>query len=104
VVSWVVALGLIIFARIATRRMDQVPSGTQNFLEWLIESLYNFLEGLLGKHLVDRTFWYFATVFIFILSANWLGLIPGVGTIGWGTRPLMASKSISRFYEALMPM
>ena len=84
VVSWVVALGLILFVRIATRRMDEVPSGAQNFLEWLVESLYGFLEGLLGKHLVDRTFWYFATVFIFILSANWLGLIPGVGTIGWG--------------------
>ena len=84
VVSWIVALGLIIFARVATRRMDQVPSGAQNFFEWLIESLYGFLEGLLGKHLVDRTFWYFATVFIFILSANWMGLIPGVGAIGWG--------------------
>jgi F-type H+-transporting ATPase subunit a len=84
VVSWVVALGLIIFFRFATHRMDQVPSGAQNFLEWLVESLYGFLEGLLGKHLVDRTFWYFATVFIFILSANWLGLVPGVGTIGWG--------------------
>ncbi|MCM3902667.1 MAG: F0F1 ATP synthase subunit A [Pyrinomonadaceae bacterium] len=83
-VSWFVAFGLIIFARFATRRMDRVPSGAQNFLEWLIESLYGFLESLLGKHLVDRTFWYFATVFIFILSANWVGLIPGVGTIGWG--------------------
>jgi len=83
-VSWVVALGLIIFARTATRRMDQVPGGAQNFLEWLVESLYGFLEGLLGKHLVNRTFWFFATVFIFILTANWLGLIPGVGTIGWG--------------------
>jgi len=84
VVSWIVAFGLIIFARFATRRMDKVPSGAQNFLEWLIESLYGFLESLLGKHLVDRTFWYFATIFIFILSANWMGLIPGVGTIGWG--------------------
>src|SRR5688500_7588003 len=83
-VSWVVALGLIIFARTATRRMDQVPGGAQNFLEWLVESLYGFLEGLLGKHLVNRTFWFFATVFIFILTANLLGLIPGVGTIGWG--------------------
>ena len=83
-VSWAVALLLVAFARLATRRMNSVPGGAQNFLEWLIESLYGFLEGLLGKHLVDRTFWYFATVFIFILSANWLGLIPGVGTIGWG--------------------
>jgi F-type H+-transporting ATPase subunit a len=83
-VSWVVALGLIVFARVATRRMNEVPGGAQNFLEWLVESLYGFLEGLLGPHLVGRTFWYFATVFIFILSANWLGLVPGVGTIGWG--------------------
>src|SRR5436190_264401 len=86
VVSWIVALGLIVFARLATRRMNQVPGATQNFLEWLIESLYGFLEGLIGKHLVERTFWYFATVFIFILSANWMGLLPGVGTIGWGER------------------
>src|SRR5574338_355643 len=76
VFSWIAALVLIVFARLATRRMDQVPSGAQNFLEWLIEGLYNFLEGLLGKHLVERTFWFFATVFIFILTANWLSLVP----------------------------
>ena len=83
-VSWVVALALIVFAQVATRNMKQVPGGAQNFLEWLIESLYNFLESLLGKHLVERTFWYFATVFIFILAANWLSLLPGAGVIGWG--------------------
>jgi F-type H+-transporting ATPase subunit a len=84
VVSWIVALGLIIFAHVATRRMRQVPEGAQNFLEWLVESLHNFLDGILGHHLVNRTFWFFATVFIFILAANWVGLIPGVGTVGWG--------------------
>lgn len=84
VASWVVAFGLIIFAQAATRKMKQVPDGAQNFLEWIVDSLYNFLEGLLGRHLVDRTFWFFATIFIFILSANWLSLIPGVGTIGRG--------------------
>lgn len=83
-VSWIAALFLIVFAQLATRKMQQIPTGAQNFLEWLIESLYNFLEGLLGKHLVQRTFWFFATVFIFILFSNWIGLIPGVGTIGWG--------------------
>lgn len=83
-VSWMAALGLIIFAQLATRKMEQVPRGAQNFLEWLVESLYGFLEGILGPHLVKRTFWFFATVFIFILCANWVGLIPGVGAIGWG--------------------
>ena len=84
VVTWIVAVALIIFARVATRNMKQVPDGAQNFLEWLIGGLYSFLEGIIGSHQVKRTFWYFATIFIFILSANWFGLIPGVGTIGWG--------------------
>jgi F-type H+-transporting ATPase subunit a len=84
VVTWIVALGLIVLAQVATRRMTQVPGGTQNFLEWLVEGLYGLLESILGRHLVERTFWFFATIFIFILAANWFGLIPGVGTIGWG--------------------
>src|SRR5215472_10646788 len=84
IVTWIAAVGLIVFAQLATRKMKQVPDGAQNLLEWLVESLYAFLEGLLGPHLVKRTFWFFATIFIFILAANWFGLIPGVGTIGWG--------------------
>jgi len=84
VVSWIAALGLIIFARVATRDMQHVPGGAQNLLEWLVGGLYDFLESIIGPHLVKRTFWFFATTFIFILSANWIGLIPGVGTIGWG--------------------
>jgi F-type H+-transporting ATPase subunit a len=84
VVSWIVALGLILFAQVATRSMQQVPGGSQNFLEWLVEGLYNFLAGIIGPHLAQRTFWFFATIFLFILSANWVGLIPGVGSIGWG--------------------
>ena len=62
-----------------------MPSGAQNFWEWLVESLYDFLEGIIGHDLVKKTFWFFATIFIFILFTNWFGLIPGVGTIGWGT-------------------
>jgi F-type H+-transporting ATPase subunit a len=84
IVTWVVALGLIVFARRATRQMHDVPSGAQNLLEWLVESLYGLLESVIGAHLVKRTFWFFASIFIFILTANWFGLIPGVGTIGWG--------------------
>ena len=83
-VTWIVALALIVFARFATRSMKQVPSGSQNFVEWLVESLYTFLEGILGPHLVRRTFWFFGSVFIFILATNWVGLVPGVGSVGWG--------------------
>jgi F-type H+-transporting ATPase subunit a len=83
-VTWVVAAGMIAFAQGATRKIKQVPDGKQNFWEWLVESLYNFLESIIGKELVKKTFWFFATIFIFILFVNWFGLLPGIGTIGWG--------------------
>lgn len=83
-VTWMVALGIIVFAQIATRDVKQIPTGAQNFWEWMVEGLYNFLESVIGPHLVKKTFWFFATIFIFILFLNWFGLIPGVGTIGWG--------------------
>lgn len=83
-VSWMVALAIIIFAQIAMRNVKAVPTGAQNFWEWLVEGLYNFLESIIGSELVKKTFWFFATIFIFILFTNWAGLIPGVGTLGWG--------------------
>ncbi len=86
VVTWIVALGLILFARSATRRMQEVPEGSQNLLEWLVEVLYELLAGIIGAQLVRKTFWFFATLFIFILSTNWFGLLPGFGTIGWGVQ------------------
>jgi F-type H+-transporting ATPase subunit a len=84
ILTWVVALFIIIFAQVATRNIKAVPEGAQNFWEWLVEGLHNFLEGIIGHELVKKTFWFFATVFIFILFTNWFGLFPGVGTIGWG--------------------
>jgi F-type H+-transporting ATPase subunit a len=84
VVSWLVAALLILVARLATRRMTPVPGGLQNFVELVVGGLYEFLESIIGKVMTRRGFWFFATIFIFILATNWFGLLPGVGTIGWG--------------------
>ncbi len=85
VMVWI-AVGLIVlFCRAATKQMALVPVGFQNFAEWAVESLYDFLAGLMGAHLTKRTFWFFGSVFFFILTSNYLGLIPGVGTVGWNT-------------------
>jgi F-type H+-transporting ATPase subunit a len=95
--TWIVAAVIIIFAQAATRNIKPIPTGAQNFWEWLIEGLYNFLGGVIGSELVKRTFWFFATTFIFILTLNWFGLIPGVGTIGWGhTSPTSGNFIIDR--------
>jgi F-type H+-transporting ATPase subunit a len=75
-VTWIVAAGIIIFSQIATRRVRAIPSGIQNFWEWLVEGLHSFLENIIGRELVAKGFWFFATIFIFILFVNWFGLIP----------------------------
>ncbi len=84
ILTWAVALFLIIFAQVAMSKAKVIPQGAQNFWEWLVEGLYEFLEGIIGHELVKKTFWFFATIFIFILFTNWFSLIPGVGTVGWG--------------------
>src|SRR5207342_3631243 len=48
-VTWIVAVGLIVFAQLATRRMSQVPGGAQNFMEWIVEALYGLLESIIGR-------------------------------------------------------
>src|SRR5262249_5789260 len=83
-VTWIVAAGLIILAQTAMRNPKAIPGFRQNFWEWLVEGLYDFLENIIGRDLVRKGFWFYATIFILILFVNWVGLIPGIGTIGWG--------------------
>ena len=84
VVSFAVALILIIGAQLATRSVQAVPSGLQNFFELLVEGLYQFLRKSSANISSNKPSGFFATVFIYILTANWFGLIPGLGTIGYG--------------------
>lgn len=85
-VAIVVTGAILLFTRMATKRMELIPGGRQNLVEYLIEFLYNQVEGIVGKNVAPRAFPLLATVFIFILVSNWFGLLPGVGTIGWGER------------------
>ncbi len=83
-VAIIVVAVVLWWARKATKTMQLVPGATQNSFEAVVEFLYDMLEGIVGKHMVGRVFSLLATLFIFILVANWFGLLPGVGSIGWG--------------------
>jgi F-type H+-transporting ATPase subunit a len=86
-VAIVVTLGILLFTRMATKRMELIPGGKQNLVEFLIEFLYGQVEGIVGKHVAPKAFPLLATIFIFILCSNWFGLLPGVGTMGFGEEP-----------------
>jgi F-type H+-transporting ATPase subunit a len=84
ITSWVVMLLLIIAAFFLGRKPKLTPGKAQNFVEYVIETLLGFFEGVWGdKEKVQRFFAFLATFFLFILLCNWFGLIPGVGTVGF---------------------
>ena len=75
----VLLIGVVVW--FATRAMRILPSRFQNAVEYFFETLYNFVESLLGPRLTRKYFWYFGTIFTIILVSNYMGLLPGVGTI-----------------------
>ena len=83
-VTLIITILLLIWARRSTRRMELLPKARQNLFEAVVEILYTTFEGVVGKHMIPKVFSLLATLFIFILTANWFGLVPGVGTIGFG--------------------
>ncbi|MCE0483086.1 MAG: F0F1 ATP synthase subunit A [Methylacidiphilales bacterium] len=80
----IACIAVIVVIQIAMRKPQLVPSGMQNFIEWLVELLSNFIESLAGRKTMERGFWYFGSLFVFILAENLLALFPGTGTVGYG--------------------
>lgn len=89
-VSWVAMTILTIVSVVATWRIKAVPSGMQNLAEAVIDWGYSTVEGLSGNK--TRIFFPICmTFFLFILTANWLGLLPGFGTISYKGEPFFRS-------------
>ncbi len=94
--QWLGMLVLVGIAFFATRKIKIVPGRLQALVEIIIELLLGLCERAAGAVNGRRFFPVVATIFLFILSANWLGLIPGVGTVGI-VEP--ASEALSHAHE-----
>jgi F-type H+-transporting ATPase subunit a len=79
--TWLTMVCLFIFAYFATRKMSLRPSGIQSVAEMLVGGLYDFFSAVTGHH-IAKFFPLLASLFLFIITANWIGLLPGVGTVG----------------------
>jgi|SRR3989344_2818931 len=65
------------------KNLSLVPTNKiQNAAESIIETFYGLTTSI-AQNAVSKIFPYFITFFLFILFANWSGLIPGVGSIGF---------------------
>ena len=72
---------LCIAAYLGTRKMKIVPGRFQALLEATVEFLYDLAVDTVGRKVGRKVFPLVATFFIFILVANWIGLMPGFGSI-----------------------
>ena len=96
--GWVIS-GLLVTLILALVGQPKIlPGKGQAVVESLIEALRDLFEPIVGKKAFPLAFPVLVTFFVFILFHNWMGLIPGVGTMGWGhdvdghfhiTRPLI---------------
>lgn len=98
VTGWVISFALVALIMWLVGKPSVVPSKGQAVFESLLEALRDIFEPIIGKKAFPTAFPILVTFFVFILFHNWMGLIPGVGTMGWGhdvdghfhiTRPLI---------------
>lgn len=84
IASFITTIVLISISYLSTRNLSKAPHGLQNLLEMVVEGLFNMVNGVTGNK--KQTYQFFpivATIFIFIIISNWIGLVPGFGSVGF---------------------
>jgi F-type H+-transporting ATPase subunit a len=81
VTQWIIILILALITIPATKNMKVVPRGLQNAWEAIVQWALDFFGGALTEDVAKKWAPLLATFFLFILTSNYLGLLPGAGTI-----------------------
>ena len=84
ITSWIVSALLIILVKVLVGSPQLIPTKGQLVLESVIGGIRGIIEPIVGKKVFFPSFWLLSGLFFFILIHNWSGLLPGVGTIGYG--------------------
>jgi F-type H+-transporting ATPase subunit a len=71
-----VCLILIVLSFLATRNLQVYPGGAQNVMEVIVDGLHSLLLDTMGEH-GKKFFPLIATIGLFILTSNLIGIIPG---------------------------
>lgn len=81
--SWLAVLVILTVAFSVKRKVREVPRGIQNFMEMVIEGFLNFFDSITGSRKKSELFFPFVfAFFLFILVSNWMGILPGIGSVG----------------------
>ncbi|MEJ0000448.1 MAG: F0F1 ATP synthase subunit A [Verrucomicrobiota bacterium] len=100
----IVTIIIIAFVQVAMRAPKLVPSGLQNFAEWMLEMMIAQLDNLLGHETTIRGFWYFGGLFVFIFLSNLFACSPASAASAGATTSTTTSRSRSPSCAASTPM
>lgn len=75
--AFLVSILLIVAALIIRGSLRLVPRGFQNFMEMIIDTILKLVDETIGHKWSRELFPFICTIFIFILTSNLIGLIPG---------------------------
>ena len=82
VTTWICMAVLVVVSLVATRKMKDVPTGLQSAVETFVEWFYDTVAKLRAGDKAGYFLPLAGTIFFFVLFANWMGLLPGFGSIG----------------------
>ncbi|QXM06712.1 F0F1 ATP synthase subunit A [Crassaminicella indica] len=71
--TWIIMALLILFSFLATRKLEQMPKGLQNFVELLVDGIYKLTAQTMGKDKIGFAP-YIGTLLIYLVCANLAGL------------------------------
>lgn len=95
----IVDVVLVGTALYVSKNITTIPRSIQAIVEPLIEAMYSLTNSIAtSKISVEKIFPYIMTFFLFILTANFTGLLPGVGTIGFFGNGSVHSQAVSKVY------
>lgn len=81
--TWLVVFIVVILSLLIKFKIKLIPRGLQNIFEMIIESFLDIFDSVTGSRKKSLLFFPFVfSFFLLILLNNWLGLLPGVGSIG----------------------
>jgi F-type H+-transporting ATPase subunit a len=79
ITAWITIIILVLLTWLAFRKPKMVPTGIQKFMEFVYNSLLNFCTSIAGEKDGRRFFPFVATIFLFVITNAYLGLLPFFG-------------------------
>jgi F-type H+-transporting ATPase subunit a len=88
--TWLALIILLVLGILIKQKLAVKPKKLQNFFEYILELLLPIFDQVTGDHKKTMRFLpIVGTVFFFILLSNWLGLLPGTGSITFDHKMLL---------------